>query len=120
MGDDFVFFCRMQALSPVYKLRHNKKSEINQKRLQRPAAGGNSGSNRLTQNINTWLQNQCLCQNFGVLNHGRAFKRQGMLGPGGIHLSWWVKCIFESKLVGLIERALSLNQWGKGILTGLQ
>ena len=52
-----------------------------------PVTGGDFGRNRRAQDINTWLQDWCLHQNFGFLNHGRAFETQGMLGPDGIHLS---------------------------------
>lgn len=39
------------------------------------------------QDINTSLQNLHFLQNCGFLNHERAFKRQGMLGPVRICLS---------------------------------
>lgn len=40
------------------------------------------------QDINTWLWDQCLCQNLGFYNCGRVFETQGLLGPDRIHLSW--------------------------------
>ncbi|XP_074991813.1 uncharacterized protein LOC142074828 isoform X2 [Calonectris borealis] len=47
-----------------------------------PVMGGDLGRNRRDQDINTWLQDWCLRQNFGVLNHGRAFKRQDLYYGG--------------------------------------
>jgi len=52
-----------------------------------PVMRGDFGRNRQASDINTWLQDWCLCQNFGFLNRGRAFGRQGMLRPDGIYLS---------------------------------
>lgn len=49
------------------------------------------------QDINTCLQDLCLSQNYGVLNHGKAFKRQGRLDPVRIRLSWWGKDDFGHK-----------------------
>ncbi|KAK4807083.1 hypothetical protein QYF61_018424 [Mycteria americana] len=75
--------------------------------------GGDFGTNRRAQDINTWLQDRCLHQNFGFLNHGKVFETQGMLGPDGIHLSRWGKCVFGCKLAELIERALTRTYGGR-------
>lgn len=52
-----------------------------------PVTGRDFGRNRCAQDINTWLQDWCICQGFGFYNHGRVFKTQGMPGPDGVHLS---------------------------------
>lgn len=71
-----------------------------------PVTGRDFGRNKQAQDVNTWLQDWWLQQNFVVLNHRRAFERQSMLGSDGIHLYWWEKWVFRHKLVGLIESAL--------------
>jgi len=72
-----------------------------------PVKAADFRRNRRAQDINTWLQDLCLCQNSGILNHGRAFKTQGMLGSDRIQLSQWEKDIFGCKLTGVIERSLN-------------
>lgn len=72
-----------------------------------PVMRRDTGRNRHAQDINAWLQDWCLHQNFDFYNHGRVFETQGMLGPDGIHLSQWGKCFFAHKLAGLIEQGLN-------------
>lgn len=113
----------ISGFSHGYKWCHNKKSEINQKSLQSPGKyakkfrstfssilslmGGDFGRTRQAKGINTCLQDWHLHKNLEFLNDGIAFERQGMLGPDGIHLSWWEKQVFGHKVAGMIERALN-------------
>ncbi|KAJ7408371.1 hypothetical protein BTVI_59779 [Pitangus sulphuratus] len=80
-----------------------------------PVMGRINGRNRHAQNIDIWLQDWCLHQNFVFYNHGRVCKTQGMLGPDGIHLPQWGKCFFAHKLAGQIERTLEVMGEGDTI-----
>jgi len=53
--------------------------------LNHPGNGGRLRMKQASQDINTWLQDYGLQQNFEFLNHGRALERQG-IGPNGMHL----------------------------------
>ena len=88
-----------------------------------PVMGGDFGRNKWAQDVNTWVQDSCLCQKFGVLNHGNALETHNILGPDRIHMSPRGKHIFAYKLavpMERMERTLNWNWWEKGKSTGLQ
>lgn len=58
-------------------------------------------ADKQTRHINTWLWDWCNRQNFGFVNHGKAYATMGLLVPDGMRLSQRGKRIFAQELAGL-------------------
>lgn len=49
--------------------------------------GRSSERRRKIEQLNAWLSNLCHVQGFGFYDHGSTFKKLGLLGADGIHLT---------------------------------
>lgn len=72
-----------------------------------PFAGVDEGINRRSQQINSWLRDWCVRQDFGFFEHGLIYRKPGMLASGGGSLTRRGRKRLGQELAGLIHKALN-------------
>ncbi|KGL90143.1 hypothetical protein N301_00086, partial [Charadrius vociferus] len=72
-----------------------------------PVEGVDEGINRRSQQINSWLRDWCIQQNFVFFGHGLIYRKPGMQGTGGDSLTQRGRKILGQELAGFIYRALN-------------